>query len=61
MVIKLVKREDCKYFYYGIKKLYGIDKPTANIIKMPMCKINKNIVGGCHKNCQWFEPKTPEM
>ncbi len=53
----MVKREDCLHFFYRNKKLHGIDKPTPNIIKMPMCRIRRMTVGGCHENCKWFEPK----
>ena len=56
-MINMVERKDCRYFYYGNKKLRGIDSPTASIIKMPSCKINKNTVGGCNPDCRWFESK----
>jgi hypothetical protein len=53
----MVERKDCKYFQYVSKRIYGIDKPTAQIIRMPICKIDRMSAGGCKENCQWFEQK----
>ena len=53
----MVNREDCKYFYYKNKKLRGFNNPTPDFQTMPMCKIRKMTVGGCHEDCEWFKPK----
>ena len=53
----MVERKDCKHFYYYQKKLKDIGKSSSDIIQIPSCRIRKITVGGCRKDCRWFEPR----